>query len=154
MALSDVTPAYVDIVTNSQYVLRTANATEFPALRNIASVYMNEAAWPAEKYKLGVALMMGHYYALWGTTVGSSGGAGGGLSDTTSGPITQETVGNVSRSFGSGSSSSSGGVPTDWLNLTTYGKQWLLLLRSIKAAPIVTGTDLPVSITLQVPSYP
>jgi hypothetical protein len=155
MALSDVTPAYVNLITNSQYTTRTADSVEFPLLRDVASVYLNESAWPADKYKLGVALMMAHYYALWGGVSGVSGGASGGVSDTQGGPVSSESVGNVSRGYGvSSSSSSNTGIPTEWLSLTNYGKQWLLLMRSIKAAPTVTGTDLPVSLTFATPSYP
>jgi len=160
-ALDDVTPAYVDVVTNYMFTARTSDPNEFTIVRELASTFMNSAVWPYEKYKLGIALLMGHYYTLWGVSAaqaGSSGGVVPGVSATVAGPVTSETVGNVSRSYGhssSSASSSSIGIPTDWLMLTTFGQQWLLLLKSFKAVPSVTGELFccpPVK--LHCPAYP
>jgi len=140
-ALDEVTPAFVDVVTNYQFTARTADPVEFPIVRDLAATFMNGAVWPADKYKLGVALLMGHYYTLWGSAPGQSPSYPG-ISTSVAGPVTSETVGNVSRSYGhssSSASSSSIGIPTDWLMLTLFGQQWLLLLKSFKAVPAVTG---------------
>lgn len=157
MALSDVTPAYVNVITNSIYAARTADVVEFPLLRSIVANYMNESVWPSEKFKLGIALLMSHYYAMWGTASGvPGGGATGGVSDSAAGAIQSEGVGNVNRSYGSiaaAGSTSTVSIPTEWFMLTTYGKQWLSLMKSFKACPDVTGTLQPVTVAIQDLTY-
>jgi len=134
MPLSDVTPSYVDLVTNSQYTARTSDAVEFAELRDMVSVYMSEAAWPVQKFKHGIALLMAHYYAQSGTS------SGGSVISDSNGPVSGESVGDVSRSYTVIATSAGTNIDTAWLSSTRYGREWVMLMQSFRPQPSVTGS--------------
>lgn len=140
MPLSDVTASYVDLITNSQYTARTSDWGEFEDVKGMVSVYMSESAWPAQKYKHGIALLMAHYYAQTGNTSGQS------VISDANGPVASESVGDVSRSYTTQSTSSGTVLDTSWLSSTRYGREWLMLMRSFRPQPSVTG-QVQVSVT-------
>jgi hypothetical protein len=149
MTLEQVTPEYVNLVTNNQYTMRTANTAEFEALRlMLANAWLttDKCRLPDKKYTHGLALLIAHYYTT-GPKDGSGGSSGSGAgeipSDGSGGPITSEAVGDISISYGSSSASSGGGSSTDnalgaWLGESTYGRQFLALMKTSIPLPIVT----------------
>jgi hypothetical protein len=149
MAIAQVTPEYVNLVTNNQYVTRTANTSEFQLLRQMlaeAWLSTNICRLPDRKFTHGLALLIAHYYTTGPKDgAGGSGGAGAGEipSDSSGGPITSESVGDIAISYGSSSASSGGGSSTDnalgaWLGESAYGRQFLALMKTSKPLPIVT----------------
>ncbi len=66
MALADVTESYVNTITNSKYALRTADAAEFAALKDIYSIYLNTNTkfMPDKKFTHGLSLLLAHHYSL------------------------------------------------------------------------------------------
>jgi hypothetical protein len=139
MAIEDVTPEYVDLITYNKYTTRTSNSTEFEALKNMYSVYMNSNtnSVPDNKYTHGLALLIAHYYALDATQLPDEGQAG---DDVNSGTISSESVGDVSIGYG-------GNIPSyeniegwkAWLAKTGYGQEFVFLLRTYRPTPLVTG---------------
>jgi len=142
MPLSDVTAAYVDLITNSQYAVRTANSTEFAEIRDLVSIYMSERAWPTSKFKHGIALLMAHFYAQTGNTSGTS------QIPDVGGSVASESVGDLSRSYKTESGGGSSAMSTEWLSSSRYGREWLTLFQSFKSSPSVTGS-VKVSISTQ-----
>ena len=149
MSLALVTPEYVNLVTNNQYASRTANTSEFEALRLMLSnawLTIDTCRLPDKKHTHGLALLMAHYYTTGPVDgAGGDGGGGGGQvpSDSGGGPITSETVGDISISYGTSSASSGGGSSSDnamgaWLGESTYGRQFMALMKTSKPLPIVT----------------
>ena len=138
MSITDVNAAYVDAISNSKYATRTADTATFEALRQIMSdSYLNTniCYLPAKKYDMGLALLILHHYALDDTQQPDAGG-----SDDMKGPLTGESVGDVSMSYGGVSFSSVGGVKgwTQWLMLTRWGAQFVYLMKTFKPTPLVT----------------
>jgi len=91
MAIEDVTPEFVNLLTYNKYASRTADTAEFEAVRELQSSYVNPKM-PAAKYQRGLGLLIAHYYALDDTQAPD-----GGDLDTSVGAITSERVGDVSR---------------------------------------------------------
>lgn len=140
MALEDVTPAYVDLLSYNKYVSRTSNAPEFEAVRDMMSVYLNSSpsAVPDKKYTHGLALLICHYYALDDTQDPDEGQIG---DDLTKGPVIEETTGDVTVKFDRSiaySVTESDKTWQNWLTLTVYGRQFLTLMRTFKSTPRVT----------------
>jgi len=139
MAKEDVTPAYVDLITYNKYTSRTSNSTEFDALKDMYTVYMNSNVYsvPDQKYTHGLALLIAHYYALDDTTVPDNGTPG---DDINTGAVSSESVGDVSIGYG-------GNIPSydniegwkAWLAKTGYGQEFVFLLRTYRPSPLVTG---------------
>lgn|SRR6185436_8874336 len=148
MGLAQVTPTYVDLITNSQYTLRTSNPTEFNALKTMLSeawLSSNPCYLPDRKFTHGLGLLIAHYYTYGPKDSDTSSGSGAGStpSDTASGPVTSESVGDISFSYGDSSSHSSGGSAIDsimagWLGESVYGRQFMALMKTSKPTPIVT----------------
>lgn len=139
MAIEDVTPTYVDLVTHNKYTSRTADATEFAALKDMQSVYLNSSieSLPDKKYTHALALLIAHYYALDTSTAPDLGNLG---DDLNQGSVASESVGEVSVSYG-------GNLPSfeslagwkAWLSKTVYGQELIGLLKTTRPTPIVTG---------------
>jgi hypothetical protein len=138
MAIEDVDAAFVDAISNSKYATRTADTPVFETLRGIQSdTYLNTNTnfLPEKKYNMGLALLILHHYALDDTQQPDSGG-----SDGMTGPLTGESVGDVSMSYGGVSFNSASGVDgwKQWLMLTRWGAQFVYLMRTFKSTPLVT----------------
>ena len=134
MAFADVTKEYVDRLSYSKYASRTAQTTEFEAVKSMMSQYVNPStdAVPDKKYTHGLALLVCHYYAMDDTQSPDAGGP-----DTNIGPITHEKVGRLSQTRGL--QPYLGVVPgtKSWLMQTRYGSEFLYLMRTFKPTPIV-----------------
>ncbi len=138
MAISDVDADYVNAISNSKYASRTAATVTFEILRQILSdTYLNTNTCylPAKKYDMGLALLILHTYALDDTAAPDKGG-----SDAMTGPVTGESVGDVSMSYGGVSFNSASGVAgwKQWLMLSKWGAQFVYLMRTFKPTPMVT----------------
>ena len=135
MAFADVTPAYVDLLTNNKYVSRTSNATEFDALKDMYIVYLNRdtSFMPSAKYTRGMALLIAHHYALDDTQQPDIGGP-----DTIFGPVTSEKVGDLSQTRGLQPYIGTVKGFNTWLMQSIYGVEFLYLMKTFKASPSVT----------------
>jgi hypothetical protein len=91
-----------------------------------AKAQVAESVW-LTFYDLGVAYLTAHLMLVQKTAQGPGGGA-------TSGPVTSERVGDLSRNYGG---SSGGSASTVGLDSTIYGKEYLRLLRIVSNGPIV-----------------
>lgn len=148
MGKEQVTPAYVDIITNGQYKSRTSNTAEFEALRDmLASAWLttNRCYLPDRKFTHGLALLIAHYYTTGPKDVAGGGGSGGSAdtpSDSSAGPVTSERVGDISITYGAAAASSGGGSSSSamnaWLGESTYGRQFMALMHTFKPHPVVT----------------
>ena len=138
MALEDVTPEYVNLLSYNKYATRTANTAEFENLRYMQSVYLNPSAVPDKKYTHGLALLMCHYYALDNTQAPDQGQNG---DDLTRGPVVEETTGDVTVKYDRSiafTNTENNDTWKNWLTLSEYGRQFLTLMRTFKSAPRVT----------------
>ncbi len=135
MAFEDCTAAYVNLLSFNKYATRTADAVEFAALKDMYSVYINTntCAFPAKKQTHGMALLILHHYAMDDTQSPDAGS-----SDTQSGPIVGEKVGDVSIQYGQAPTYSQEKYWRAWLSLSQWGMQFLYLLRTFKSTPLVT----------------
>lgn len=135
MALADVTKAYVDLVSYSKYATRTANTTEFEAVRLMQSIYLNSsvAYVPDDKYTHGLALLICHYYALDDTKSPDSG-----AQDTSIGPVTTERVGRLTQTRGALPYLGTVEGFKTYLLQTKYGAEFLFLMKTFKSSPSVT----------------
>ena len=138
MAIEDVDAAYVDAISSGKYASRTADTASFETLRQILSdSYLNTniCYLPEKKYDMGLALLILHHYALDDTQAPDSGG-----DDGMRGPLTGESVGDVTMSYGGVSFDSSSGVSgwKQWLMLTRWGAQFVYLMKTFKPTPLVT----------------
>ena len=135
MAASDVTAAYVDLMTYSKYATRTADSSEFDALKSMYAVYLNSStsSMPDAKYTRGLALLIAHHYAMDDTQ-----GPDSGSSDTTIGPITSERVGQVSQVRGLQPYIGTVKGENTWLMQSKWGVEFLYLMKTFKPTPTVT----------------
>ena len=134
-AFEDVTKEYVDTMTDDKYASRTANNTEFEALKTQYSVYLNTNTdfLPEKRYTRGLALLLAHHYTLDDTKAPDKGG-----SDKYTGAIASESVGDVSISYGSGPTFNANLPWKQWLSQTRWGTEFLYLLNTYKPTPLVT----------------
>lgn len=132
-AFDAVSPDYVNLLTSSKWATRTDNDDEFCMLKDMLSVYLNESVVPGKKYTHGLALLIAHFYALDDTTPPDKGAAGGGV-----GSLTSESVGDVSFGYSGIPVSSSTQGWKAWLTQTTWGGQFLYLMGTFRASPMVT----------------
>jgi len=134
MAYDDVTPTYVNLLTYDKYVTRTGNATEFDALKEMYSVYLNQStdAMPSNKYTRGLALLIAHHYALDDTKAPDKGGA-----DTSVGNITSERVGDLTQVRGNQPYIGSLDSWKTYLMQSKYGVEFLYLMGTFKPTPLV-----------------
>jgi hypothetical protein len=144
-----VTPAYVDIITNYQYTSRTANVTEFEALRlMLAEAWLTTRSrfLPSRKYTHGLALLIAHYYATGPKDLSGGEGSSGEIPPDNiagaTGPITSEKVGDIAITYGALALTAAGGS-TDgsafsaWLSMSIYGMQFQALMQSFNPTPLV-----------------
>ncbi len=106
------------------------NPSRISAFIGIAQNSLNSNVW-GTAYDAGLAYLTAHLLKK----SGPGGGVQGGTS--TAGPITQERVGELSRSYGTvdvGSNSSADAL----LATTSYGLEYLRLRRLIPTTPMVT----------------
>lgn len=97
------------------------------ALSLAAQQMATSAVW-GNVYDQAVAYLAAHLLTSWGPLAGSgSGGGAGGVA----GPVTSESAGDVSRSYGSVGSGVSGGLSVSdaMLAATRYGQQYIALRR-------------------------
>lgn len=134
--LDSVTADYVNMVTYNKYTTRTADANQFSDIKDMMSVYLNSEIG-AQKYKHGLALLVAHYYALDDVTAPDLGEGG---SDITKGPITKEKAGSVEKMYDTTNKStiSDNMQFKEWLRLTNYGREYIWLMRTVRATPRVT----------------
>lgn len=135
MALTDVTKAYVDVVSYSKYASRTAETATFEAVRDMQSIYLSTDVCrvPADKYKHALALLICHYYALDDTQYADAGGA-----DTGVGAVTTERVGKLTQTRGSQPYIGTIESFKTYLLQTKYGVELIFLLKTFKSSPSVT----------------
>lgn len=94
-----------------------------------ARIFVNESVWGEKKGKAGIIYMACHMMKEMG--LGS-----GGISDG-AGAVTQEKVGDLSKSYGDLGNGSRN--ETDKILMTTkYGKMFLLLKKTLVITPMVT----------------
>ena len=134
MALADVTPEYVDLVSNSKYASRTSNSTEFEAVRNLQLDYLNTNAdyIPDSKFNRGLALLICHHYALDDTSTPDVGG-----SDLQAGVATTQKVGELTTVNSLPYMGTVKGTKM-YLMKTVYGIEFLYLMRTFKSSIITT----------------
>jgi hypothetical protein len=104
--------------------------TRITAFIGIAKTSMSEVVW-GEAYDSGLAYLTAHLLKKSGPGGGVQGGS------STAGPLTQERVGELSRSYGtvdSGSISQGDALLTS----TSYGVEYLRLRKLIPTTPMVT----------------
>ncbi len=100
--------------------------------------FINFTLWD-DKADLAHAYYTAHLMKMSG--INGSGAAGGGALP---GPITSESVGDLSRSYGS--SGGSGGAAASSLSSTGYGNVFLSLMKTVQVSPmVVTDTVLVVT---------
>lgn len=135
MAYVDVTKAYVDLVSYSKYATRTADTSEFEAVKSMQSQYLNPdtCAVPDKKYTHGLALLVCHYYALDDVTTPDVGGP-----DTSIGPVTTERVGKLTQTRGVQPYIGTVKGSKTYLLQTKYGTEFLFLMSSFKSSPSTT----------------
>ena len=135
MALVDVTPAYVDLLSYNKYATRTADSAEFDALKDMYTVYINSStgAVPDKKFTHGLALLILHHYAMDDTQAPDEGG-----NDDLTGAVTSESVGDVSIGYGGTPSMGTVKGSKSWLLLSKWGSQFLYLMATFKSTPLVT----------------
>jgi len=135
VALVDVTPTYVDLMTYNKYATRTAISAEFEALKDMFTVYLNSnsCSMPSAKYTRGLALLIAHHYAMDDTQTPDSGG-----SDLEVGPITSERVGDLSRTRGLQPYIGTVAGRNTYLLQSRWGVEFLYLIKTFKATPLVT----------------
>jgi len=135
MAIEDVTPAYVDLLSYNKYASRTANSTEFAALKDMYCVYLNTStgAVPDKKFTHALSLLICHHYVMDDTQTPDEGG-----DDEMTGPVTSESVGDVSIGYGGTPSMGSVDGWKAWLNLSRYGSEFIYLMKTFKSTPLVT----------------
>lgn len=131
-SITDVTPEFVNLLTYNKYASRTADTVQFEAIRLMQSSYVNPAM-PAVKYQRGLALLIAHYYALDDTQTPDAGDL-----DTSVGAITSERVGDVSRTRGNQPYLGTVDGWKQYLMLTTYGTEFLYLMKTFKMSPRVS----------------
>jgi len=139
MAIEDVTPAMVNLVTYNKYASQTADTATFEAIRDLMSVYLNSStsAVPDKKYNMGLSLLIAHYYALGEDVLPPDLGG----SDLSHGPLIEESTGDVLVKYDKTiaySNSESGDTFLNWLTLTNYGRQFIFLMKTFKPTPRVT----------------
>jgi len=138
MAFENVDAEMVNTITSSRYSSQTADTAAFDLLKELYSVYVTTKTqfMPASKQDMALALLIAHHYSI-NTDItppdaGSIGNDGG------RGPITAESDGDVSRSYGTATiSGSSGFMGYQWLNRSMYGQQFIMLMNSFGNTPLV-----------------
>jgi hypothetical protein len=108
----------------------SVDAARIAAFIGIAQVSMNAGVW-GTAYDAGLAYLTAHLLKKSGPGGGVQGG------NSTAGPLTQERVGELSRSYGSvdlGSMSQGDAL----LASTAYGIEYLRLRKLIPTTPMVT----------------
>ena len=101
--------------------LRDRPSADFDTFTELADPWLDEAVW-ASKYRSGLAYLVAHLMTL--SSVDRA-GAGG--------PITSESVGAVSVSYGSS------GDSEEELGSTAYGQTFVSLRKGIVSSPLVGG---------------
>ena len=110
----------------------TVNKKKVQAWLDLAAGLMSESVW-GDCYENGVYFLTAHFIASGGGEGGSGGAVGG--------PITGESVGSLSRSYGTVSVNANG---NDELYVTTrYGQMFLNLRRSCVVSACVTNGSTP-----------
>ncbi len=135
MAFADVTAAYVDLLSHGKYATRTANTTEFEAVKTMQSVYLNPStcAVPDAKYTKGLGLLVCHHYALDDTQAPDAGAP-----DTSLGAVTTERVGKLTQTRGLQPYLGTVKGQNTYLMQTKYGAEFLFLMKSFKSSPSTT----------------
>lgn len=136
MAIDDVTPAYVDLLSHGKYVLRTADAMEFNAVKTLQLEYLNTNTEfvPDKKFNRGLGLLICHYYAM--DTLKSP-EEGGSTEDGLSGVVTTEKVGEITRVSTLPYLGRMDATKMYLLN-TVYGIEFLYLMSTFKSSIITT----------------
>jgi len=96
-----------------------------------AKLQCSETEW-GDLYELGVSYLTAHLMAIQKSGASTSGGGG----TPVAGPITGETVGDQSRSYG-GPAAGGSGTGDASLDSTVYGREYKRLQRIVIKAPIV-----------------
>jgi hypothetical protein len=128
----DVTPAYVDLLSNDKYATRTADTPEFDALKSMYGQYINANNFPDKKATHGLSLLICHHYALDNTKLPDVG-----KPDTTVGPVTTERVGDLTQVRGLQPYIGTIKGNDTYLTQTKYGIEFLYLMKTFKPTPIV-----------------
>lgn len=105
------------------------------AFLKIASNRLGKQAW-GETYDTGVCYLAAHMLVSAGGNAGTQTGAGG----ATAGPLTEVSVGDLSKSFGQMADT---GTSDDLLKTTGYGRMFLELRRETIIGFGVTGCPSP-----------
>lgn len=101
--------------------LKDRPAADFDTFAEIADPWLDEGVWRS-KYRSGLAYLIAHLMTI---SSPERGGAGG--------PVTSESVGAVSVSYGSI------GDSEEELNSTAYGQTFVSLRKGIVSSPLVGG---------------
>lgn len=109
-----------------------SSTTYVDAKLDEARLQVKESVW-GDRWDLGVSYLAAHLILLQKSAQGSS---ISGSRTVVSGPVTSERVGDLSRSYGTGGSSSSTSASQSY-DSTSYGREFKRLLGSIVTGPIV-----------------
>ena len=138
MAFENVDALMVDTLTSGRYASQTADTASFDLLKELYSVYVTTKTqfMPAPKQDMALALLIAHHYAINSAIIPPDVGLPN--EDSGRGPVTAESEGDVSRSYGTATiSGSSGFIGYQWLNKSMYGQQFIMLMNSFGNTPLV-----------------
>ena len=136
MAVDDVTPEYVDLLSHGKYILRTTNTMEFNAVKTLQLEYLNTNTEyvPDKKFNRALGLLICHYYAM---DTMKSPDEGGASEDSLSGVVTTEKVGEITRVSTLPYLGRMDATKMYLLN-TVYGIEFLYLMSTFKSSIITT----------------
>lgn len=98
-----------------------------------ATSQVDATAWGTRR-DLGIAYLTAHLILAQASAQSTS---LSGSTLVTTGPVNSERVGDLSRSYGTGGSSSSSGSAQTSYESTIYGKEYARLLRTLATTPVI-----------------
>lgn len=135
MPFENVTPQFVNAITSNRFASQTADQVSFDILKNLYDVYVNQDInfVPQDKQDMMLGLLIAHHYAT-NTDIIAPDIGGGDLGNK--GDIASESIGDVSVSYVTSSSTPISGS-LGWLQGSTYGQQFIMLMKTFKSSPVV-----------------
>lgn len=135
MPFENVTPEFVNAITSNRFASQTADEASFNILKNLYDVYVNQDInfVPQDKQDMMLGLLIAHHYAT-NTDIIAPDIGGGDLGGK--GGIASESIGDVSVSYVT-TTATPVNSSLNWLQGSTYGQQFIMLMKTFKSSPIV-----------------
>lgn len=102
---------------------------------SLATTFVCVAKWGTIKGEKAITYLAAHFLKELGFSEGVN---GGGADASVTGPITQEKVGDLSRSYGALNLGANANVQDNLFSTTAYGKIFVALRRTVVSTPRVT----------------